>query len=296
MKKVFIIGGTTFDQIVYLNELPGNNSQTIHEAPFQETIGSTGTGKALNLTKLGVENTLYSVFGDDYFGQKIIQNLTENKVNFFYDFDPNGTERHINLMDSDGKRISMFITQSSEILDKNILKIINSIKWADIIVLNIINYCRSIIPIIVKYKKPVWTDLHDYDGVNSYHNDFIDGSQYIHFSSDNLPNYFEVMERFIADGKELVICTHGKEGSTLLTKEGKRIDQNAILSYPMVDSNGAGDSFFSGFLYGWIREETLERCMQMGAICAGLCIGSSYLASEFLNSDFLSLEMARLDF
>lgn len=296
MKKVFIIGGTTFDQIIYLNELPGNTPQTIHAAPFQETIGSTGAGKALNLTKLGVENTLYSVLGDDYFGQKIIQNLTENKVDFIYDFDPNGTERHINLMDSEGKRISIFITQSSQILDKSILKIINSIKWADIIVLNIINYCRSIIPIIVRYEKPVWTDLHDYDGVNSYHNDFIDAAKYIHFSSDNLPNYFEVMERFIADGKELVICTHGKEGSTLLSKEGEKIKQNAILSYPMVDANGAGDSFFSGFLYGWMKKESLERCMQMGAICAGVCISSSNLASEFLNSDFLSLEMKRLEY
>ncbi|MBL0200758.1 MAG: carbohydrate kinase family protein [Chitinophagaceae bacterium] len=296
MKKIFIIGGTTFDHIVYLPELPGNKALTLHKASFQETIGSTGAGKAINLTKLGVKNTLYSVLGDDYYGKQIEQNLHENKIDFFIDIDPVGTERHINIMDDEGKRISMFITQSSESINYNTQKIDAAAKDADIIVLNIISYCRNIIPIIEKYNKPVWTDLHDYDGSNSYHNDFIRASQFIHMSSDNLPDYNSVMERFINEGKELAICTHAKKGATLLTKDGIRIEQPAILSYPMTDANGAGDSFFSGFLYGWINNQSYERCMQMGAVCAGLCINSKELASDFLSANYLNAELRRLDF
>lgn len=293
MKKVFIIGGTTFDHIVYLPQLPGNTPQTIHTALFRETTGSTGSGKALNLTKLGVPNSLYSVLGDDSYGRQIIQHLQQNGIHFFFDIDAKGTERHINLMDAEGKRISIFITQSSENIHYNNIKIAESVQQADIIVLNIISYCRNIIPLIAQYNKPVWTDLHDYDGSNSYHDDFIKAAQYIHLSSDNLTDYTSVMERFIAAGKELVVCTHGRAGSSLLTKEGKRIEQPAITSYPMVDANGAGDSFFAGFLYGWMQDASHERCMQMGAVCAGLCISSKELVSDFLDPAYLDSELKR---
>jgi acarbose 7IV-phosphotransferase len=293
MQKVFVIGGTTFDHIVYLPELPGNQPQTIHNAPFRETTGSTGSGKALNLTKLNVPNTLYSVLGNDVYGNSIIHHLQQNGVDFFYDIDPKGTERHINIMDAEGRRISMFITQSSEILHFSKAKIEVAIQQSGIIVLNIIGYCRQLIPLLANCNKPVWTDLHDYDGSNAYHTDFIDVSQYIHLSSDNLPDYLPVMERLIAAGKELVICTHGREGATLLMKDGTSIEQPALVSYPLTDANGAGDSFFSGFLYGWLNDQTPVRCMQMGAVCAGLCIGDQELASRLLSPAYLEAEMQR---
>jgi acarbose 7IV-phosphotransferase len=139
----------------------------------------------------------------------------------------------------------------------------------------------------------VWTDLHDYDGSNPYHADFIAASQYIHLSSDNLTEYYPVMERLIAEGKELVICTHGKAGASLLAKDGTRIEQPAMTGYPMVDANGAGDSFFSGFLYGWINGQALARCMQMGAVCAGLCISDQELAAQLLSPAYLEAELQR---
>jgi acarbose 7IV-phosphotransferase len=291
MQKVFIIGGTTFDHIVYLPELPGKQPQTIHSAPFRETTGSTGSGKALNLTKLGVPNTLYSVLGDDVYGNKIIEHLRQSGVDFFYDIDLKGTERHINIMDAEGRRISMFITQSSETVNFSTATIESAIQQADIIVLNIIGYCRQLIPLLANGNKPVWTDLHDYDGSNPYHADFITASQYIHLSSDNLPDYLPVMERLIAAGKELVICTHASKGATLLTKDGIRIEQPALVSYPLVDANGAGDSFFAGFLYGWLKGQSPLRCMQMGAVCAGLCIADEELASRLLSPAYLEAEM-----
>lgn len=295
-KRVLVIGGTTFDHIVYLPKLPADIPQTIHVAPFQETLGSTGSGKIFNLKRLGVACTLYSVFGDDYYGEKIKTILTENAIDFIYDIDPSGTERHINLMDAEGRRISMFITQSSSKVQHNMTAIEKQLDAANVVVLNIIDYCRYLIPSIKKFNKPVWTDLHDYDGKSTYHNDFIEASQYIHLSSDNLIDYFEVMQRFISMGKELVVCTHGKQGATLLAKDGLRIDQPALISYPMVDANGAGDSFFAGFLVGWMKNKPYQTCMQMGTVCAGLSIASKQLANENLSMQLLESEMKKLGF
>lgn len=290
MQKVFIIGGTTFDHIVHLPQLPQPIPQTIHQAPFHEGTGSTGSGKALNLHRLGVPLQLYSVLGSDSYGAAVQTDLHKAGIDAFYDVDPAGTERHINIMDAEGNRISMFITQSTEHIAYTKERIQRAIAAADILVLNIIAYCRGLIPMVNVSNKPVWTDLHDYDGCNLYHKDFIDASQYIHLSSDKLPDYKTTMQRFIDDGKQLVVCTHGKAGASLLTPAGEWIEQKALLQYPLVDANGAGDAFFSGFLYGWIRKEPLHTCMQLGAVCAALCIGSKQLAAENLSAVLLMEE------
>lgn len=290
MKKVLVIGGTTFDSIIYLEKLPEPEPQTIHYAPFNETLGSTGAGKALNLTKLNVPNILHSIIGNDSYGEKIISGLKSAGVKFVYDIDPKGTERHVNLMDKNGSRISIFVTQSSSELGLNMDRIEELIKECDIIVLNIISYTKQLIPLIKKYKKPVWTDLHDYNIDNPYHDDYIDIADYIFVSSDNMSNYRPVMESWMSRGKELVVCTHGKGGSTALTKDGRWIDTSIIEDYRFKDANGAGDSFFSGFLYGFLKGKCTEECLRLGTICSGLCITSGELAYENLSEDLLLAE------
>jgi len=294
MQKVLILGGTTFDHIVHLTELPVPVSQTIHKAPFFEATGSTGSGKALHLTKLGVPNILYSVLGNDSYGQQIIQYLQAQGVDLVYDFDPAGTERHINIMDTNGNRISMFVTQSSEKVDFDQSKMQRYLSDTDIIVINIIGYCKQFIPLINLYNKPVWTDLHDYDGINPYHQPFIDCAQFIHLSSDNLPDYRPLMERLIAQGKEIVICTHGKQGATALTKDGTWYVQPALKGFPLLDANGAGDGFFAGFLFGHLHQLPVQTCLQLGAIAAAYCITSAQLVYEALEESFLLAEHHRL--
>lgn len=287
MKHTFIVGGTTYDAVIYLKHLPQPIPHTIHQAGFNEGIGSTGAGKALALTKLNVPNILYSVVGNDIYGAHIEQALIENKVQYILDKDLAGTERHINLMDTDGGRISVFVTQSSENINYNIAAIEEALERADIVVLNIISYCRGLIKLIQKYNKPVWTDLHDYDGSNTYHQDFIDAAQYIHLSSDNLTDYRATMLQLINKGKELVICTHGKQGATLLTKQGIWLEQPALTNIDIVDSNGAGDSFFAGFLYGHILNKPLQTCLQYGAVCGAYCVTNKDLVYQNLNREFL---------
>lgn len=286
MQRVFVIGGTTFDHIVYLNNLPSATPQTIHHAPMQETCGSTGTGKAVALKKLGVPNTLYSVFGNDSYGQIIKLFLAKEGVDLLYTIDAIGTERHINLMDKEGRRISMFVTQSSEEIMHPYKQIEQCCQDADVIVLNIISYCKQLIELVKKSNKPVWTDLHDYDGNSTYHTPFIDAALYIHLSSDNLDNYQEVMHRFIANGKKLVVCTHGKKGASLLTEKGEWIE-HAALEMNVVDSNGAGDSFFAGFLFGWLQQLPLKKCMQYGTICGAFTVADYAITCKDLSQQFL---------
>ena len=156
--------------------------------------------------------------------------------------------------------------------------------------MNIANYCRNILPICKKLNKEVWTDLHDYDGENEYHQDFIDASDYIFLSSDNLPDYKPFMKLQIENGKKLVVCTHGKNGATAHTKKGEWIEMPIIDTYKMTNANGAGDSFFSGFLYGFSNGYDTEKCMQLGAVTSGLCIDSEMITNNKLNDTLIESE------
>ncbi|WP_035567321.1 carbohydrate kinase family protein [Hymenobacter sp. IS2118] len=287
MSRTLILGGTTFDHIVTLPELPAPQPQTIHQAPFHEGTGSTGAGKALALTKLGLPTTLYSAVGDDAYGRHIMANLQAQGVDAHYVPDPAGTERHINLMDAQGRRISLFITQASPALAFDHAQVTGLIRNSACVVLNIISYCQALIPLLRDYPHPIWTDLHDYDGHNPYHQPFIEAAHYIHLSSDNLPDYRPVMQQLRAAGKHLVVCTHGAAGATLLTAQGQWLEQAAVPAPAVVDSNGAGDNFFAGFLYGFLRQEPPQKCLQYGALCGSWCIGAFGLVDPQLSSSRL---------
>ena len=193
-------------------------------------------------------------------------------------------------MSQAGERISIFVTQSSSELHLNFHRLEQLIKGADLVVLNIIAYTKQLIPLIKKYNKPVWTDLHDYNPGNPYHEDFIDIADYIFVSSDNMPHYKPMMEKWIDRGKQLVVCTHGKNGATALTKNQEWIETPIISEYLYKDANGAGDSFFSGFLYGFLKGKSTEESLKFGTVCAGLCITSKELAFETLNPRLLDEE------
>ncbi len=288
MKKVLVIGGTTFDSIVYLKELPDNQAQTIFaSAPLHETVGSTGAGKALNLVKLGVDTILHSVVGSDEYGDKIIDRLKAEGVPFIYDLDPLGTERHVNLMSESGQRISIFATRGSEQPVLDLVRLEQMIIECDIIVLNIISYTKQLIHLIKKYNKPIWIDLHDYKIGNPYHDVYIEAADYIFLSSDNLPEYKEMMNKWVHEGKELVVCTHGKKGASALNKKREYFELSIVDEFELKDANGAGDSFFAGFLYAYLKGYSLINCMNYATLTAGLCINSYELFHEQLSSSIV---------
>lgn len=290
MKNIFIIGGASYNSVITLDEFPKAIPQTIHNCHFNETIGNTGAGKALTLSKLGFNITFHSLIGKDSFGEKVTSFLQEPNLNFITDIDSKGTERHLNIMNSRGERISIFMNSSSDILNSNYSKFERHLTVSDYIVVNIANYCRNILPICKKLKKSIWTDLHDYDGKNEYHQDFIDASDYIFLSSDNLPNYKLFMEAQIENGKKLVVCTHGKNGATAYTKKRKWIEVPIIDNYKLKNSNGAGDAFFSGFLYGFSKGYETEKCMKFGCITSGLCIESELISNKKMNKRVIESE------
>lgn len=285
--KIFICGGVSYNAVITLTDFFEPKPQTIHSCVFNETIGNTGAGKALALSKLGFDTTLHSLLGLDEYAQKVKNYLNQTNLHFIYNIDPNGTERHLNILNSKGERISIFTNPSSEEPNIDYDGFKDEIIASDFVVINISNYCRNFIPICKKLNKQIWTDLHDYDGSNPYHQDFIDASDYIFFSSENIKDHEVFMEQMINIGKKIVVCTHGSKGSTAYTHKKEWIYEPAIQNFKLINSNGAGDNFFSGFLYAYSNNMTIHDCMKFGTITGALCINTIKLVSESLNNTLL---------
>lgn len=284
---VFVAGGASWDAIIDLPELPQARPGTLFAHHYHEAVGGTGAGKALNLERLGFNVLLHVTLGQDDWGEKIQQRFRRTGVQLLTDIDPNGTERHTNIMDSDGRRLSIYTHAASEYPGIDPDHLGKAMQHADYVVLNIVNYCRRLIPYAAQLGKQIWCDLHDYDGRNDYHLDFITAADYLFMSDENLPDPKPLMSKLIAQGKKLVVCTRGKYGAIALTGEGDWYQVAAESEIEVTDCNGAGDAFFSGYLLAHHNGFDPQSCLQVATKVAARCVMSSELVDEELSVDLV---------
>ncbi|KFE66859.1 carbohydrate kinase family protein [Hyalangium minutum] len=290
MTRVLVVGGVAFNTMIQLEQFPERRSQTVFSRGYHETLGETGAGKALNLRKLGFDVSLHGLVGDDLYGHRIEERLQQEGIHFLRDLDPRGTERHVNLMNAEGGRISIYMAYATFEPQLDLSHLEALIPSHDYVVLNIINYARRLIPAVKRSGKELWCDIHDFDGRNEYHRDFIEAADCIFMSSDSMSDYRPFMQYLVSQGKKLVVCTHGRHGSTALTSDNRWIETPIVPGYTVRDTNGAGDAFFAGFLFGHSRQYPLKQCLRLASITGALCVTSEELASPTLSSELLESE------
>jgi sugar/nucleoside kinase (ribokinase family) len=66
---------------------------------------------------------------------------------------------------------------------------------------------------------------------------------------------------------DIAIIKVGKEGS--LIKHGEEVFKIGTIAVQCIDTTGAGDLYASGFLYGYARGLSLEKCGLFGSVLAG---------------------------
>lgn len=293
MKKnhVLIVGGTSLDTIIQLYSPLKQGPQTTWAKSCYKAVGGTGAGKALNLSRLGFEVSLHTCLGDDVEAQAVIDGLTHDNIQLLIEYGSQPTEQHTNLMTPEGDRTSIYTHPPENPKEFDMSGVEEAMKRTDIAAISILDYTRPTLALAKQYDKPLWIDLHDYDGKNPYHQEFLDAADVVFLSSDKLPDYRSFMQQQIDDGKLLVVCTHGKQGATALDVTGKFYEQPIIEDYALLDSNGAGDAFFSGYLYAHMQEQSIPECMLAGAIVAGMCIESPLLFNESLHGELVDKAM-----
>ncbi|MFI9588205.1 carbohydrate kinase family protein [Streptomyces sp. NPDC052236] len=279
-----VVGGSGVDTVVRVDSLPVPLADSVAVGPILEWPGHTGGNVALGCRALGLDVTFLDYIGDDYQGGRLRERLAMGGVDFQPLISPAGTRRAVNLVDPSGRRMSFYDAREPEesVMPRDFY--LPHLRHARHVHLSIVNFARHLYDDIEKLGVPVSTDLHDWDGLADHHREFALRSDLVFLSAAGAGERIaSVMREILRDGRaEAVIATAGAGGSYLMTRDGGSTPRPIPATAPpgpVVDSNGAGDAYVCGFLYGRLAGRDLEESARMGAMAgAHACTGSGATA------------------
>lgn len=272
--QITVFGPASWNRIVVVDELPAPVPHMAFARNWFDTVGGTSAGKALHLAGLGRRVRLDALLGPDAAGAHIASALSRAGLEVRTHVAAR-SEQHLNLMTPGGERVSLYLATpddpSASATDASLLD------GVDLAVLDLAVRSAELIPAARRLGTPIWTDLHDYDGRSSFHEPFLAAATAVFMNADAVEDPWSLLEGCIAAGPRLAICTLGAEGAIALDAEGARFRTPAAPAR-IVDTNGAGDAFFSGFLDAWLASPgDVDAALAGGAKHAPIALGSVHL-------------------
>jgi sugar/nucleoside kinase (ribokinase family) len=285
MTSAAVIGAASWNELVELpRPLPLDSVDTVFANGSRTTLGGTGAGKAVNLAQLGFATRLQALLGDDMNGDRVRRALGAAGVEVHTWTDPAGTERHLNLMDPDGRRQSIYLSSSSPDPDLSGEDLAAFARDADYVFVSLAEYARRALAPLAADDVPIWVDLHDWDGQAEFHRDFADHGQYVFLSDERLDDPVGFARSLVRD-KTLVVVTHAASGATAFLPEHEPLHVPAQRVEAPLDSNGAGDAFCAGVAFGRSRGWGWVDALRAGAYVAARSVASTGLSDPDLTPD-----------
>ncbi|WP_413254588.1 adenosine kinase [Streptomyces europaeiscabiei] len=288
---VLVLGGAGVDTIVYVPELPLPFADS-HLVPAIETrAGQTGDFMAVAAHTLGLRTHHLDLLGDDHEGDLVRALHRDRGVPFTEAPLPGGTRRAVNLVGPDGRRCSLYDGSRSQEVDELPPHTVRALaRVSRHVHVSISQPCAASLPLLRDLGVTVSTDLHDWDGVNPYHEPFAHAADLVFLSAAGLADPEKTMRRITERGRaRTVVATDGARGAYhLVDGELSHIPPETPPT-PVVDSNGAGDAFAAAYLFGRLTGEPPHRCGLYGAIAgAYACTVPSTRTDSISRADLLA--------
>lgn len=273
--SVFVAGPASWNSLVLLDRLPEPVPHMQFAEDSWETLGGTSAGKALSLTGLGRAVLLYALAGEDAQAERVRGALADAGVPTRWG-PADVTERHLNLMTRRGERVSLYLASPSATSGEDDVALRAAMGAADAIVLDLAAEPLRLLPSARESGRPIWVDVHDYDGVAEFHRPFLGAAEAVFCNADRLDDPVAFLRSRIAAGAALAVCTLGSDGAVAVDADG---DEHRVAALPvdLVDTNGAGDAFFAGVLDAHLSGRTLPEALAAGARSAAAVLGTRHL-------------------
>jgi acarbose 7IV-phosphotransferase len=287
---VLVLGGAGVDTVVYVPELPLPYADGYLVPAIEMRAGQTGDGVAIGLAALGLRTHHLDVLGADREGDLVRELHERHSVGLTAVPTAAGTKRAVNLVDPQGRRLSLYDSSrggDERFPDGLVERLARSSRHVHV---SITHPGVHALPTLAASGATISTDLHNWDGVNAYHEPFALAADVVFLSTAALADHEASMRGILARGRaRAVVATAGAAGAFLLTGDSPQVRHQPATApaEPVVDSNGAGDAFVSGFLYGMLAGQSWEACLEYGSVAGAFACTIPSSRMEFIDRDRL---------
>jgi sugar/nucleoside kinase (ribokinase family) len=289
---VLVVGGAGVDTIVRVDSLPLPVADSLFVPPIRDYVGHTGTGVALGLHNLGVRVKFADFLGDDEQGRLILATLAAVPLDFSWTPAPAGTPRAVNLVDGDGRRLSLYDGRHPADLRLPREFWLPLVERSRHVHMSITNVNRDLFDDLERLGRSVSTDLHDWDGVNPHHQAYADRADLVFLSAAKVASVYDVLHGIAGRGRaSVVVATDGANGCYVLERGTPVCHFPAVEPpAPVVDSNGAGDAFVSAFLYRWLAGRSVPDCVAAGLVAGAYACTAAGTHTALITAELLGPE------
>ena len=294
---VLVVGGVGVDHIVRVKSLPLPVVDSMMVPPIVTVVGHTGNGVAFGVHTLGRASAMADVIGDDAEGRLIQDAYSAAGIPITFVTHISGTRRSVNLVTEEGQRMSLYDPRHpfDFIPDSSLWR--EGIERSRHVHVSIMNWARYALRDAVAAGRSTSTDLHDWDGVADYHKDFAYGADYVFVSAAALRDESGVVADVFSRGRaQFVVVMAGSEGARVWRRSDElplRISPISIPGRPVVDSNGAGDSFVAAFLCHYLDHGDVFGAARAGAVGGAWACGTLGTHTSFVDVETLERLLAR---
>ena len=253
---------------------------------YTRLLGGSTTNLAVNAKRLGLDVSLVASIGSDGLGQYLNDELENfglsttqlnktathptslifvSRSNDTPDFVPiRGADAHIleNQVSNEALNKASVFHTSCFALSKEPARSTIMNKAMEAFDLG----CK--LSIDINYSPKIWSDRNEAIAVIKA---YCNLNPFVKISADDTKRLFgetisneEIFTFFHSYGADTVCLTLGSKGVMLSQKGKEIIYKPAISLVNVIDVTGAGDAFWAGFLYGYIKKHNMEQCVSFG--------------------------------
>ena len=258
----------------------------------KSTVSGVGFNVARALTALGRPVHFASLVGSDPAGRLAIDALQAGGVATEHVLPILGqTPQSVILYDSSGRRQ---INVDLKDIQEHIYppeQIAAGLAGCELAALCNINFSRALLRLARAAGKRIATDVHAIGSLDDdYNQDFMRAADILFMSDEALPEPPEgwarqVLGRFT---NEILVIGLGGRGALLAVRRDRYVGGfPAVYTRPVVNTIGAGDALFSGFLHFYLKEGNPYRALEKAMRFASYKIGENGAAEGFLSEEEL---------
>ncbi|WP_340155692.1 PfkB family carbohydrate kinase [uncultured Winogradskyella sp.] len=284
---ILCVGEVLIDFIGHQKDVLINNTRDYHRY-----LGGSPTNVAMNSARLGLRSQMVATVGDDGFGEYIFERLNEVGVitksiskikkkptSVIFVSRSQETPEFIPYREADYRIDESQIP--TELLTKtNIYHTTCFALSKDPAQTTILKKAEEAyklgcqLSIDINYADELWANKEEALRVIKAYCKF---NPLIKISEDDMLRFFErtlphndIFKFFHNEGVDTICLTLGSKGVKLSQKNKELIQLPAIKVENVMDATGAGDAFWSGFLFAYIKEKPVEECLKVALQLAAL--------------------------